>query len=335
MIKKISQLFLILVLFTACNSNPLDVDVSNQDVSIEFHRLDLALFNAKDEKELKILNDKFYNSIGELYDFYTIEMLGIGTPKNDSIGVYFNNIVQEPMMKLLNDSVQVTFGDFKEEETQIIDMFKHLKYHIPTASIPKGVVTYISSFNSGVVSAPTHVGISLEMYLGRDSKIIKEGGFYEYMKPKMDKEFLMPDIAENWLLHNVVLEDRGDDVISSMIYYGKLMYIIDAMLPQLKPYQKIRYTQAQYDWAVESELAIWQHMIAEKVLYSTNLSMLARYFNEGPSTSGYDGSPSRIGQYFGWQIVKAYMEKNTDVTVLELLSEKNQTKILNAYKPNK
>ena len=50
MIKNITPLFVFFLLFTACESNPLDVDVSKIEVDLKFHRLDQDLFTAKNEK---------------------------------------------------------------------------------------------------------------------------------------------------------------------------------------------------------------------------------------------------------------------------------------------
>jgi len=333
MIKDITPLFVFFLIFTACESNPLDVDVSKIEVDLKFHRLDQDLFNAKNEQELSKINADYINKGGELYEFYTIEMLRAGSPYDDSIGVYLNYFIQDSMMQILNNNVQQHFGDFSSEKEQIIDLFKHLKYHIPHAMLPTDVIVYNSTFANGIISTPSRIGIGLEMYLGKDNEIIQKLPYPEYFKEKMSSDYLMADIAQSWLLNNVIEDQTSEDFLSNMIYTGKILYCVDALLPDTKDHKKIKYTALEYEWAQVSEYNIWQHIIEQEWIYSKDIKLIVRYFNEGPETVGLEGSPARIGQFLGWKIIKSYMQKNPEVTILDLIAEKNQTKILKAYKP--
>ena len=333
MIKHITPLFLFFLVFTACNSSPLDVDVSDIKLDVNLHRFDVELFNAQSISEIDALNQEFLNKGGELYEFYTIEMLRVGSPFDDSIAVFLNFFVQDSMMQMVNDNVQTKFGDFETEKNQIINMFKHLKYHIPHAILPEDIITYNSTFANGVISTPSNIGLGLEMYLGMDNKIIEKLPYPEYFKFKMSSEYLMPDIAQSWLVNNVIENQSGDDFLSNMLYYGKILYVVDAMLPEMENHYKMRYTQLEYEWAEVSEYNIWQHIVVEEWIYSKDMKLIVRYFNEGPTTVGLEDSPARIGQYLGWKIIKAFMEKNPDLTLLDLIAENNQSKILKAYKP--
>ena len=89
----------------------------------------------------------------------------------------------------------------------------------------------------------------------------------------------------------------------------------------------------EYDFAVASEFEIWEYLIEMNWIYSIDMKVKLRFFEEAPSTVGIDGSPGRIGQFMGWQMVKQYMEANEDVTIEQLLLETNESKILKAYKP--
>ena len=107
------------------------------------------------------------------------------------------------------------------------------------------------------------------------------------------------------------------------------------MLPDLEDHKKIKYTEQEYEWSVVSEYDIWKYVVEQNYIYSKDIKLLVRYFNEAPTTVGLDGSPSRMGQFLGWRIIKSYMEKNPEVTVRELIAEKNETKILKSYNPKK
>jgi len=335
MLKNLSYLFIFLVLFTGCKSDPLDVDVSKVDVDIKFHRFDLELSNAKSVDELKATNQKLYGIGGELYEFYTIEMLLAGNPKDDSIAYFLEYFVNDSMMHIVQDNINETFGDFKSEEKQITDAFKHLKYHISHAMLPSDVITYNSTFANGVVSSPTQIGVGLEMYLGSDNTIVKQLPFPEYFKAKMDEKYLIADVCQSWLMNNVIEDQSGDSFLSNLLYWGKILYTTQAMMPKVQKSTIIKYTDLEYEWAEVSEYDIWQFIVEQEWIYSKDMKLIVRYFKEGPTTVGLDGSPARIGQYLGWKIIQYYMDKNPEVSIIDLIAEKNETKILKAYKPKK
>jgi GTP cyclohydrolase I len=68
-------------------------------------------------------------------------------------------------------------------------------------------------------------------------------------------------------------------------------------------------------------------------IYSTDVKIMLRYFEEAPTTVGIEDSPGRIGQFMGLQMVTAYMDANPEVTIEELMNEESESKILKAYKP--
>ena len=328
-------LFLILISFTffKCGSDPLDVDVSDIEIDIPFERFEQKMFAVSSTQEMVVANKEMIEIGQELYEFYIYEMLRSGSVYDDSIANYLMFFVQDSMMKVVSHDIEQEFGDFVEQEERIIDIFKHLKYYLPEAPIPENIITYNSAFNFGVVSTDKRIGLGLEMYLGMDNIIIQRIGFPLYMKEKMDKEYLPVDVAHSWIITNVMGEDKGETFLSSMIYFGKLRYILDALMPDLPDHTKLRYTEEEYDWCLASEFNVWQYLVDMNWIYSTDIKVKMRFFDESPETVGIEGSPGRIGQFIGWQMVKAYMEKNPDVSLEELMNEMNEAKILKVYKP--
>lgn len=333
MLKRNLLLICTFLLFTACSSDPLDVDVSDVEVNIAFERFDQKMFAAKSPEDMKRINGELLESGGELYEYYVYDMLRAGNVHDDSVGFYLYYFVTDTIMKGVAKDVDMKFGDFAIWEEEIINAFKHYKYHLPEEKFPEKVIIYNSAFNYGVVSTDKYIGVGLEMYLGEDNRVIQKIGFPLFMKEKMNQDYLVVDICHSWLISNVMGEDKGETFLSSMIYYGKLRYIVDAMLPAMDDCYKIRYTPEEYEWAVISEYNIWQFLVDMNYIYSTEAKVKLRYFEEAPTTVDMEGSPGRIGQFIGWQLVKQYMEKNPEVTVSELLNEKNESKILKAYKP--
>ena len=317
----------------SCNRNPLDIDVS--EIKLEIAHLDVikAYSNAKNDTELEAINRQLNNEATELYEFYTSEMLRVGMPLQDSTVAFLTHFLEDSIMMVVNKKIENKFSDFNSLKDRITTMFKRLKYHIPNAMLPQKILTYNSTFSNGVISTPNFIGLGLEMYLGSDDDIVKKIPFPEYFKAKMNADFLMPDIAQSWLGSNVLEEPSEESFIANLIYYGKMLYTIKSMLPTMPDHFILRYYESELDWAMENEYAIWQYLVQENLIYDVNMKNILRYFKPAPSTIGFDGSPDRLGQFLGFQIVSAYMKKNSDITIKQLIAEKNQSKILKSYKP--
>jgi len=326
----ISLLFLGMI---SCAGDPLDVDVSDIEVDIQFDRFEQELCQAQSADDLIQINKDLLEKGGELYEFYTFDILGSGPPTGDSIHRYLWYFINDTVMKQVHEDIELSFGDFQETEDRIVDMFRHLKYHMPKAPLPKQVITYNSTFRYGATSTEDRIGIGLEMYLGESNRVIERIGYPVYMKAKMHKDYLPVDVARSWIIHNILGESRGETFLSSMIYFGKLQYLVDAMMPDLDDHLKIRYTQEEYDYSVASEYNIWQYLLDMNWIYESDVKVKMRFFEEAPTTVGIDASPGRIGQFMGWRMVQQYMEKNENVTVEELMTKTREGDILKAYKP--
>lgn len=325
-------IFTVTIILASCSSDPLDVDVSEVDFTMKFDRFDEDMFAVSSAEEMKLLNEDLIERGGELYEFYVGEMLRSGSVYDDSAGYYLYYFVSDTMIKRAQSDVNETFPNFSSYESQLTDMFKHLKYHLPDAPLPNKLITYNSAFNYGVISTDSVIGLGLDMYLGKNNEIISQLGFPVYMKDKMAEEYMLVDIAHSWIATNV-LKDEGETFLDQMIYYGKLRYLIDAMLPELEDHLKIRYTEEEYDFALASEDDVWLFIMDMNWVYSTDMKVGLRFFEEAPTTVGIDGSPGRIGQFMGWQMIRQYMDKNPEVSVAQLMAETNNAKFLKTYKP--
>lgn len=331
-----SLLFSTLCLFLAlvsCGGDPLDVDVSDVDVDIQFDRFEQELCQAKSAEDLIEINQRLLEKGGELYEFYTFDILGSGPPTGDSIHRYLWFFINDTVMKQVHEDIQLQFGHFEETENRIVDLFKHLKYHLPEAPQPRQVITYNSTFRYGVTSTSDRLGIGLEMYLGESNRVIERIGYPLYMKAKMDADYLPVDVARSWIIENIMGESRGETFLSSMIYFGKLQYLVDATMPDIEDHLKIRYTEEEYEYAIASEYNVWQYLLDMNWIYETDVKVKMRFFEEAPTTVGIEESPGRLGQFMGWRMVRQYMEKNEEVSVEELMNKTKEGDILKAYKP--
>jgi hypothetical protein len=127
-------------------------------------------------------------------------------------------------------------------------------------------------------------------------------------------------------------------MIDFMISQGRLLYYLDLVTPDEPDTIKTGYTSAQLNWCIQNEKKIWSFFIDNKLLFSFDPNLMNKYVNDGPTTNGFPKeSPGNIGQFTGWQIVKSYMKNNPQVTLQQLMEEKDLLKIFNEskYKPLK
>ena len=152
-------------------------------------------------------------------------------------------------------------------------------------------------------------------------------------------EAIVPDCMKGWATSEFEYDNSQKDLLSKMVYNGKILYFMDALLPHIENSRKIGYTSDQIIWCKHNESNIWAFFIEHKLLYSTDHAENIKYIGEAPFTPGFpEGSPGRVGQWLGWQIVRAYMDNNPDVSLSELMEEENDAqKILtkSKYKPGK
>ncbi|WP_136466228.1 gliding motility lipoprotein GldB [Flagellimonas onchidii] len=221
----------------------------------------------------------------------------------------------------LSEEVDKVFGDFEDETTDLESLFKHVAYYFPKAKPPK-IITVTSDvrYNDRVILTDSLLLLGLDNYLG------PEHHFYEriqrYIASGLDKKYLASDVASA-LAKKIVKYPSDRSFLSRMVYYGKELYLKDKLLPQKEDAQKIGYSDIQMQWAIDNEEQIWRYFIDSELLYSTDAKLDRRFLDPAPfSKFGLvmdSDSPGRIGRYIGWQIVRAFMDKN-DVTLDQMLS---------------
>ena len=101
----------------------------------------------------------------------------------------------------------------------------------------------------------------------------------------------------------------------------------------------MHYTEEQLKWAQENEAYIWMYIIEKELLYSTDPELNNRFINPAPFSKFYleidNESPGRIGQFIGWQIVRAYMQNNPVPLHEMLLKDAKSLFEESKFKPDK
>ena len=326
-----------LVLITtilSCENNPLDIDVSKVDVKLSVKRFDQDLFGYKNgitPENVVELNDKY----GLFFQDFTQSVINIGSIKHEDINKRLNAFTNDTYISEVKTDVANVYTDFSPYEKELNEAFKHYKHYFPKKNIPE-VITYISGFNYAITTDKEYLGIGLDMFLGSDYKAYTQLGLPKYKTAFMDKKGLVAGALLGWVATEFELKERNADLLTEMIHQGKTLYLMDALMPKAPNTVKINYNETQLKWCKSNAEPVWFYFIDNKLLYNKDTKEIIKYMGEAPFIQGFpEGSPGRIGHWVGWQIVKAYMEKNPTITIEQLMNNDNAQEILNKskYKP--
>ncbi len=229
------------------------------------------------------------------------------------------------------------FPTLEPLEKDLSSAVSHFRYYFPNQKLPS-FYSYISGgyFEAPVLLVDSVVLIGLDNYLGSNFVYYARMGVPRYKAHWMIKQEIPVDVMKTLYGTLPFKRAKARNLLDRMISAGKELYYLDAMMPEVADTLKIRYTAKQLNWVVKNENNIWGFLIGQKLLFSADFMQTNKLMQDGPFTKGFDAdAPARLGEWVGWQIVSAYMEKNKEVSLKEMLQINDSQKILNqsGYKP--
>jgi len=316
--KQILVLFLVLAFASCDKKSKVEKAVEQIPVELKVDRFDKAFFEAT-PKDLPNLKAE--------YPFFF--------PQGVEDKVWIEKM-QNKDWRDLYAAVEKKYPDFGKQTNEIEDLFKHFKYYFPETIMPK-IYTVIGEmdYNTKAIYANDKLIIALELYLGKDVKFYT---FPEYLRQNFEERQMMPDIVSSFAMRKVP-PPSDKTLLSSMIYYGKELYLKDMMLPEYTDAEKIGYKPEQITWCQENESYMWRFFIDENLLFDSDSRLPNRFINVAPFSKFYleidNESPGRVGQWVGWQIVRSFMENN-EVSLQDMLKmDAKQLFDKSKYKPKK
>lgn len=301
--RKYIYLFAFGFLFFSCNKqSKIEREVEKIPVTMKVYRFEQAFFNATPQELAKVK--------AEYPDFFPNEIPDAAWVEK----------MQHPQWRQLYQEVEKKYKNFGLQQTEIEDLFKHIKYYFPTIKVPQ-IYTAIGEMDylNKAIYANDKLVIALELYLGKDHKFYSE--FPTYLRQNFEQRQMLPDIVSS-LSYRIVPGSTNKDLLTLMINSGKELYLKDILLPNYSDAERIGYTEKQVKWCQENESYIWEYFVSNKLLYSTESKLPNRFINLAPFSKFYleidNETPGRVGQWVGWQIVRSYMQNN-EVSVVQLL----------------
>jgi len=308
-----------LLVFSCDKKSKVERAVDEIPVQMKVHRFEQAFFDAKPEN-LETVK-------AEYPDFF---------PKDTPDNVWIEKM-QHPQWRQLYQEVEKKYKNFNSEQTEIEDLFKHIKYYFPTVITPQ-IYTAIGEMDylNKAIYANDKLIIALELYLGKEHKFYSE--FPAYLRQNFEQRQMMPDIVSSFAF-GILAPPKNKELLSLMINSGKELYLKDILLPDYTDAERIGYSEEQIKFCQENENYMWEFFVSNKLLFSTDSRLPNRFINLAPFSKFYleidNDTPGRVGQWVGWQIVRSFMENN-EVTVQQMLKmDPKEIFEMSKYKPKK
>ncbi|MEM6347613.1 MAG: hypothetical protein AAF927_27245 [Bacteroidota bacterium] len=363
-IKYIFRAFIIILslglTLTACEEIP-DDDIKDVILNVEVERVDslmwecafalqqndtLEAFTAY-EQYLQPKRQFFYDLMGiEQYLPMLLrdEKDSLTTADLDSLlASQLIPILANPQMYELLDTIKKVYPYSGSVEELITPPLKRMTLHLKDLSFPD-FTTHVSGYvpdgdwrtADQMVPLPRgQFSIGLHYFLG-DSFRFYPPNVARYQLKRCRPEYLpvqmVHEIAEGMI---PPLEAKKQPrLIDKMVRAGVKQYFIETILPYTPDSLRFQYSSAQMEWADYYEARIYKELIP--LLYEADFRVHRDYLTDKPYTTQLSiESAPRIGEYCGWKMVKAYMERNPSLTLEDLMAITDYEKIFkeSRYKP--
>jgi hypothetical protein len=347
MVKGCIPAYLIILLTTlwACDNAPNGTDLkdntlanqqeTNKTDSIVFLRFEKDLFGIN-LNNFQADTTRLRKKYGSFTDLYFNRIIRIGNPGNPMFQQNLGGFLQDPDIRSVYQAIQTNYPNLDAEKKQLEEAFGRYRAIFPDSLIPH-IYTMLSGFSYNIVTADSALAIGLDMYLGADSRFYELLTFPKYKSAQMHRGRMVCDAIRAYLLSCWEMDDTYHDLVTRMIYQGKIYYLEQMLLPQKNEADILGYTAEELKWCYDNEARIWSHFIDRKLFFSTDFNNEVAYINDGPFTKGFpEEAPARIGVWLGLQLVKSYMDKN-EADIHKLMQQKDARLIFSKskYKPGR
>ncbi len=299
----------------------------------KINRFDQDLFSltlAKDHGDLNSLKAKY----PLFFPLFCSEIIGIGPDTASGAAEFINQFLTDPVIlsvKETTDSVYPDLHDIAENIHMGIDRFGDITSRNDTVKL----IFYISGFNQSFVSLPGILAVGLDNYLGSDAIYYQNLAIPKYIRKTMDPEFIVVDAVRAWIMSEIEPSGMINTLLDHMIHEGKILYLLNESFPTKEMNKVFRYSREQLEWCEENERSMWEFIIENELLYSSDRLLISRLTKEAPFIREFGPeSPGRAGSWLGFRIVQRFMQK-TSISASELIKIEDTKTILSEsrYRP--
>ncbi|WP_439505331.1 hypothetical protein [Sediminibacterium sp.] len=326
-------LFLSILLF-ACNTNDKAPDVSGIKIQLQEQHFEEDFFTMDTlqlEASLAALDKKYPG-------FTTVFLSNILALMPQSELEDLKNFIRvyQPFYK----QYAAIFNEQKKQAKEIKTGLQYVKNYFPSYVLPTKLISFIGPVNSfGCILTEDAIAVGAQLFMGKDHPIYTSAEglamYPAYISRKFEPAYIPVSAMNNIILDMYPEQLSGKPLIAQMIELGKRIYVLDHLLPQLSDTLITGYSDKQLEACLGNEKNIWSFFIQNDLLYKADPQLVREYISEGPFTQAFGKeSPGKIGLFIGWQIVKKWMKKNSDLS-FDSLMKKDPVQLFeeSRYKP--
>ncbi len=323
------------ILLGGCGDRQFDIDVSGVKTSpLKVLRLeeDLFLMKASNfDSSTQLMGIKY----GPYYEHYVMYFLNRKGLRDSLYKPSVLAFVNDKDVKVAKRYIEKLYPDEKIEEisSEVNDCVKRFHYYFPNKKLPTRLVTCMSGWNYSFAYMDSSLVLSLDMYLGDTAIFYQMLRRPQYEIRKMKQQYILPDLVRGWMLTEFDTAMSVNTLINYTIFYGKIFYAVNALLPDMNDSLIIGYTNKQMKYCKSYEKNIWGYFAEKNRLFENSMQNVRELTSEGPFTGVISKEcPPRIAMWVGWQIIKSYMKNNKDATLEKLMAEPDAQRILSKSK---
>lgn len=324
MIKYISYTILVLSFFLigACNDGKSSIELENQAVAvddslhIQFAPLyqGISLYPSMSAQEQQQFIDSMNIALKALSVVYREDMTNRDILLDFSkrpVTTMFTPAVEKLLPQTTLDSITAA--------TSIA--LSALKSKLPSVHIPD-FYSIISPYDRSIYMVDSVMLIALNHYLGYNFDGYTGMSEYKRLAKKPDR--IPYNIIEAIVAINYpYTPSEKPTAIESMLYSGAIALAQMQCVKDSKLEEVLSVTSQQLDWLQQNESKIWDKMVADQIIFSTDPAVAERLILQSPSTSIiHHDAPGRTGVYIGYRILLSY-SKNHPKTTLQTMINSN------------
>lgn len=321
------------IILLSCNLSSWKKEGSAVGGKIEIVRYDKVLneyveFNSF--SALKKLNTEYLLATKFLIE----DVLRLGQVNDDKINEKLKEFYSDSTLRMLTADALAKYKDMSRLEKGFTKGFKKLKKEVPALKIPH-IYSQVSALNESVVVGDSILGFSIDKYMGEDYLLYKRY-FYDYQRKSMKPDRILPDCFNFFLQSEYPFPQTSKgNLLDVMLHYGKIHYVVSRILDYKSLGEELNYTKHEEEWCQYNRKNIWQYMVQNGHLNSTDPMLLRKYLKQAPNTAFFgDNSPMMVGVWMGMQIVESYMKNHKEVSIKELLEMNDYSRMLTDSKFN-
>lgn len=323
---------------SGCGSDTADKapDVSHINVQVNIQRFDQDLF-ALDTANLQPGLEQLSQKYPDFLPFFLTEIAHDQTNPDETPLEAIAGFVTAPQVQRLRDSCEAAFPNLNRLNGELEQLLRYYRYYFPNRPLPRFATAVTEFVGDAYAVNDSLVMIGLDMFLGENFSGYNPDYFPQYLRRQFAPEY-MPTKVALALSSRLVGPPPGERILDYMVNNGKILYVMDLLLPEVSDSTFMGYTREQLEGCYANEQEVWARLLDLNVLYQPLNNKNQKIVMPSPSTDiVFQESPGEVGNWVGWQIVKAYMSRYPETSLEDLLKQRDAQRFLEKakYKPKR